>query len=201
MNYREIDRMNMQKIVKEAGVNLKVLGNVKGSKWLDAQAEPKPAMTSKEFRDASEPTAAREAECKKFLSYYQQQTVRVSDIVNAVKEIGGTVAPAQVKKWLGVEDAPKAAKTKPEPAFTAALTGGEQGGRYFSKAQVYLFEAVMSMMQESDIEEAKRLVQQKLVEEKQAEIMAKAKAEFEAMNLDSWADSLLNSTMGGSESV
>ncbi|HHK9526238.1 TPA: hypothetical protein ACQZHW_004096 [Enterobacter hormaechei] len=109
------------------------------------------------------------------------------------RELDATEAPAQVKKWLGVEDTSKTPKAKPEPAFTAALTGGEEGGRYFSKAQVYLFEAIMSMMQESDVEEAKRLVQQKLVEEKQAEIMAKAKAEFEAMNLDDWADSLLKS--------
>ncbi|ELP3919275.1 hypothetical protein QUQ16_000175 [Escherichia coli] len=179
---------NKTDLIKEAGIDLAVLGNVKGWKWYNTQSNPKPAVTSSEFRAASEKSTNRKSEAVKAKTLINNKQITISDLMNAVKGAEGKVAYAQLQDWLGLKEEKRASKQseKSSDINSSTTTINEDVTYTISKAERYFFDALLLMVQVSDIEEAKRLVFNRLLEEEKEEIERKAQEAMKTLNLDNW---------------
>ena len=184
----ERSKMNTKLLFESTGANLAVIGNVKGINWLSAHSEPKPSTTSAEYRAASETAERRKTEVEKLLPHFRDRTLTVANIVNAVKAVGGKVGANQVKKWL--DESVEVTKADVKKAYVSAVLTLVQG-LSISKAERYFFDALLQMVRPEDIQEAKRLVEQRVIDEAEQAIRERAQAELKALNLDSLLSQVL----------
>lgn len=184
----ERSKMNTKLLFDSTGANLAVIGNLKGINWLAAHSEPKPTTTSAEYRAASETAEARKTEVERLLPHFRDNALTVANIVNAVKAVGGNVGANQVKKWLG--ESVEVVKADVKKAYVSAVLTPVQG-LSISKAERYFFDALLQMVRPEDIQEAKRLVEQRMIDEAEQAIRERAQAELKALNLDSLLSQVL----------
>lgn len=144
-------------LLKQAGVNVDVLGNTKAAKWFNKQTEEfkadKNAKQRKEYIAQCEKPAARKAEALKMKEAVEKGTLTLDAICKAVEYIDGTLGIQQLQGYLGLKKPAKKKSGYAAEQVTAVFTSPavDEGSVTITKEQNYYFETIISMMQPQDI--------------------------------------------------